>query len=104
MSEDDRNLDDDDDVDEDMDERLDTGLNKMVRINRLSERANNILKQPELANSIEDTDPVWNELFEYVNEISSPLIEKKITIEDKIEIVRNWLFADPEIEQMLSPL
>jgi len=75
---------------------------RSVRINHLSERANNILKQPELANSIENTDPVWNELFEYVNEISSPLIEKKISIEDKIEIVRDWLFSDPEIEQMLS--
>jgi len=102
MNEDDKYGDEDLDDEESM--RLDSGLGKLIRINRLSEKANSIRVHPELANSIEDTDPVWNELFEYVNEISYLTIEGEIPTEDKIKVVRDWLFSDPEIEQMLSPL
>jgi len=35
--------------------------------NYLSKRAKDIVEHPELLDSIDDSDPIWNELFEYVN-------------------------------------
>jgi len=32
-----------------------------------SERAKSIMEHPELLDSINNTDPIWNELFKYVN-------------------------------------
>jgi hypothetical protein len=75
---------------------------RTVRINRLSERGINIVDYPELAKSIEDTDPIWNELYEFVNGISYNQITDEISIEEKVEVVRKWLFRDPKIDRLLS--
>ena len=89
MSENDKNLDDDD--------------SKLfsVRINHLSERGTNIVDHPELMDSIEDTDPVWNELYEYIVGFESYDVEEANSIEEKAKEVRKWFSDDAEYDRMI---
>jgi len=77
---------------------------RTVRINRLSERGTNIVDHPELMDSIEDTDPIWHELYEYIVGFESYEVEEVNLIEEKAKEVRKWLSDDDEIGGMLSPL
>ena len=69
-------------------------------VSHLSERAENIRLHPELLESIEETDPIWHELFDYVIDSCTPFtIEGEIPINEKIKIVRCWLPpGDPDSE------
>ena len=69
-------------------------------ISGLSERAENIRLHPELLDSIKDTDPIWNELFDYVINSCTPFtVEGEVSIKEKIKIVRCWLPPDdPDTE------
>jgi hypothetical protein len=56
-----------------------------------SERAKSIMEHPELMDSIVDTDPIWNELFNYINGGPICLDEDKCTVQEKIRFIRRKL-------------
>jgi hypothetical protein len=76
-------------------------MSESVRINHLSERGRNIIDHLELMDSIEDTDSVWNELYEYIMEIESCKVEEGISIEEKAKEVRRWFSNDAEFDRMI---
>jgi len=63
-------------------------------ISHLSERAENIRLHPELLDSIEETDPIWHELFTYVNRTGMVVYDEDIPIKEKAKIVRDQLSED----------
>jgi hypothetical protein len=80
-------------------------MGESVRINHLSERGRNIKEHPELMDSIEDTDPVWNELYEYIEGFESSDVGEANSIEEKAKEVRKLFSDDDEFDdRMLSPL
>jgi hypothetical protein len=68
----------------------------------LSSRAWDILDHPDQMDSIEDTDPIWHELYRYIVDIWN-WEEENITIEEKAKLVRRFR-PNPEIDELLSPL
>jgi hypothetical protein len=78
-------------------------MSKSTPKNPLSDRAKNIRKHPDLMDSIDDSDPIWNELFEYAINIHPLVIEfeNEISIEDKAKVVRR-LRPHPETDAWLS--
>jgi len=59
-----------------------------------SERAKNIMEHPKLMDSIENADPIWNELFKCVNNTHRLIDEDELTIQQKAQIVHNRLNSD----------
>jgi len=93
--------------DKDLIKRCDESLSELQKLSsyigynsNLSEHAENIRLHPELLDSIEETDPIWNELFDYVIDSCTPFtIEGEVSIEEKIKIVCCWLPpTDPDTE------
>jgi hypothetical protein len=68
----------------------------------LSHRACDILDHPDQMDFIEDTDPIWNELYRHIINIHN-WDEEDIAIEEKAKLVRDFR-PDPEIDRLLSPL
>jgi len=64
---------------------------RCIRAIPLTELAERILKDPKSAYSVEDTNPVWNELFREVNNSRYPIPEEHFTLKEKAEFVRHRL-------------
>ena len=69
---------------------------RYVRDDKLSERAKNIVEHKELLDSIEDTDSIWHELYEYTVSNKDPEVLEKVPIKEKAEYVRySFLCNEP---------